>query len=219
MKLKSIFFAAAVVCGVTGVGEANAATFAVQTTPGQVAAVTGLTGGSTVSFDDLAVGQHGSISGGGVTITSGGGRLYVSDDYAGAYNTFGQSLTNNGYMIGDFTFDFATPVNGFGFFFGASDDPWTLRAYDAANNLLDTLIISPVNGSNAGDFFGILANGVTRATLTGPGSDHIFLDNFTTGGAGPISAVPEPATWAMMIAGFGLAGAAIRGNRRREAFA
>ena len=29
------------------------------------------------------------------------------------------------------------------------------------------------------------------------------------------SAVPEPATWAMMIVGFGLAGAAMR--RRREA--
>lgn len=215
--MRSMFFAAAIT--LAAAGAANAATFAVQTTPGQVAAVTGLSGGSTVSFDDLATGQHGSISSGGVTITSSSGSLYVSSDYAGAYNTFGQSLTNNGYMIGDFTFDFATPVNGFGFFFGASDDPWTLRAYDSANNLLETLLISPVNGSNAGDFFGILANGVTRATLTGPGSDHVFLDNFTTGGAGPISAVPEPATWAMMIAGFGLAGAAIRGRRRREAFA
>jgi len=33
---------------------------------------------------------------------------------------------------------------------------------------------------------------------------------------GPISAVPEPATWAMMITGFGLAGAAVR---RRKALA
>lgn len=33
----------------------------------------------------------------------------------------------------------------------------------------------------------------------------------------PVSAVPEPATWAMMIAGFGLAGAAIR--RRRQTYA
>lgn len=30
------------------------------------------------------------------------------------------------------------------------------------------------------------------------------------------SAVPEPATWAMMIAGFGLAGAALRSARRRD---
>ena len=31
------------------------------------------------------------------------------------------------------------------------------------------------------------------------------------------AAVPEPATWAMMIAGFGLAGAVVRRNRRRDA--
>lgn len=35
----------------------------------------------------------------------------------------------------------------------------------------------------------------------------------------PTSAVPEPATWAMMIAGFGLAGAAIRRRRSLVAFA
>jgi len=32
-----------------------------------------------------------------------------------------------------------------------------------------------------------------------------------------ISAIPEPATWAMMIAGFGVAGATIRAARRRHA--
>lgn len=35
----------------------------------------------------------------------------------------------------------------------------------------------------------------------------------------PASAVPEPATWAMMIAGFGLAGAAIRRRRQTYAYA
>ena len=34
-----------------------------------------------------------------------------------------------------------------------------------------------------------------------------------------VAAVPEPAAWAMMIAGFGLAGAALRTARRRAAFA
>lgn len=33
------------------------------------------------------------------------------------------------------------------------------------------------------------------------------------------SAVPEPATWAMMIVGFGLAGSAVRSTRRRQALA
>ena len=38
---------------------------------------------------------------------------------------------------------------------------------------------------------------------------------FTLQGYAGVSAVPEPAAWAMMITGFGLAGAALRGQRRR----
>jgi hypothetical protein len=37
----------------------------------------------------------------------------------------------------------------------------------------------------------------------------------TTTSATPVSAVPEPATWALMLAGFGLTGAAIRRRRVR----
>lgn len=50
----------------------------------------------------------------------------------------------------------------------------------------------------------------------GPGTDNIglVLDNVSL----DISAVPEPASWAMMIAGFGLVGGALR-TRRRETLA
>ena len=50
-------------------------------------------------------------------------------------------------------------------------------------------------------------------------SDHslvgrgLKIDNLTVTGGLP-SAVPEPATWAMMIVGFGLAGGAVRARRR-----
>ena len=55
------------------------------------------------------------------------------------------------------------------------------------------------------------------------GADFITLDStggfsnavlYTTGGTPP---VPEPATWAMMLLGFGAAGTAIRRSRRRTA--
>ena len=47
------------------------------------------------------------------------------------------------------------------------------------------------------------------------GSDSLggYVDNIT------LSAVPEPATWAMMIAGFGLAGSALRRRRMGAAYA
>ncbi len=45
----------------------------------------------------------------------------------------------------------------------------------------------------------------------GGGSDKVL--------GGITSAVPEPATWAMMITGFGLAGAALRQRRRQAVFA
>lgn len=49
-----------------------------------------------------------------------------------------------------------------------------------------------------------------------------YLDNISvtakpTGlGEGPVSAVPEPASWTMMIAGFGMLGFALRKQRRRQ---
>lgn len=55
------------------------------------------------------------------------------------------------------------------------------------------------------------------------GADFVTLDNvqgfsnavlYTTGGTPP---VPEPATWAMMLLGFGAAGTAMRRSRRRAA--
>ncbi len=49
----------------------------------------------------------------------------------------------------------------------------------------------------------------------GVGLDNVTFDSL--GGQAGGSAVPEPATWAMMIAGFGLAGAGLR--RRRQAAA
>lgn len=48
-------------------------------------------------------------------------------------------------------------------------------------------------------------------------SGRNWLFNLKSSVAATSSAVPEPATWAMMITGFSLAGAAIR--RRRQALA
>ena len=78
-----------------------------------------------------------------------------------------------------------------------------------------------VNGTNDG-FFG---NGETHGVLkfSGTFTSLSFTDTsenwhgFTIGIGGPAGGVPEPASWAMLIAGFGLVGATMR--RRRLAAA
>lgn len=69
------------------------------------------------------------------------------------------------------------------------------------NLLTGTNYIAVVSG------FGTTSSGSYSLTITGPGD--ITLGSLNTG------AVPEPESWAMLIAGFGLVGTALR--RRRSA--
>lgn len=61
--------------------------------------------------------------------------------------------------------------------------------------------------------FGVLVNG---GPSTGLVRSKMTIDNFqlTLNTQDPTGAVPEPATWFLMIAGFGLAGASLRKARR-----
>ena len=70
------------------------------------------------------------------------------------------------------------------------------------------------NVPNVNAFFGISSDRLIKGIAFGPGgqtttSVSFVLDNLTIG-----NAVPEPATWAMMIVGFGLIGTTAR--RRRQ---
>ena len=106
---------------------------------------------------------------------------------------------------------------------------------------LDNLLVSEYGAGKVGtyqiDAFGNPLVGTRQDFLTGlSGAEGAFIDPltgdflFSTFGSTnslfvikgfvvpPTPAVPEPATWAMMLAGFGIVGAALR-QRRRNAFA
>ncbi len=95
--------------------------------------------------------------------------------------------------------------------------PATLSFFNGAT-LLDAFDY-PADVNNANNFFNQsytnLTNPITRFTFSSTlgGQLNTGIDNVT------ISSVPEPGAWAMMIAGFGLAGAALRHRTRRIAIA
>lgn len=142
-----------------------------------------LSGGSTIDFEQATPGSYNSITQGNVTFSAPSGQVgFISSNYGGSYNTQGKSLQNT-YAFDGFNnlkISFSTSTNAFGFNFGASDESWTLSAFDAAGLLLDTQIIAPTNSSNAGDFFGIKTNTlISYATLAAQSpSDYVFIDNF-----------------------------------------
>ncbi len=189
---------------------ASASTVSTQTTEAGAAAL--FPGTAAVTFNSVAPGAFSTYTSQGVTFTPDSGTEYIDGTYANQFNTFGQSLHNCycGNSFGQVTMTFATPVSGIGFFWGASDNQWTLSAYDSSNALIESFLLPITSFSNAGDFVGIKDPGIAYAILAGPSSDYVFIDDVT----GIPGGVPEPATWAMMVAGLGLLGGALRTARR-----
>ncbi|WP_374578504.1 PEPxxWA-CTERM sorting domain-containing protein [Phenylobacterium sp.] len=114
-------------------------------------------------------------------------------------------------------------VDTFSFYWGSVDTYNTLELYDKNNVFIGKVeggTLPPANGDQVDGNSNIRVN----FGLTGADRNLGYLKFYSDGKAFELddiafatSAVPEPATWAMMIAGFGMAGAAIR--RRRTTFA
>lgn len=104
-----------------------------------------------------------------------------------------------------------------GLFFGSdiqgafSAGSITLTATDASGTVTQT-----ITGATTSSFLGFVSTGpLTSVTVSAVQPATTFLwptvNNLTLAGAAtPTPGVPEPATWAMMIVGFGLVGAAMR---------
>ncbi|HEV2570009.1 PEPxxWA-CTERM sorting domain-containing protein [Sphingomonas sp.] len=91
----------------------------------------------------------------------------------------------------------------------------TLEAYGVGGNLIGSVSVNEGNVFGTGATLSLSVAGIQSVRFYSNGGTVAF-DNFEFG---DLSAVPEPASWAMMIAGFGLAGAAARRRRERLAIA
>lgn len=93
---------------------------------------------------------------------------------------------------------------------GAVYDPAGYVVNGSRVQLTNNAGLNSQNGSfsflvNAGDEYGFYVN--TTDNIVGRGNIAVMSNAFT-------AAVPEPATWAMMLLGFGMIGAAVRYRRR-----
>jgi hypothetical protein len=198
-------------------------TFDAATMPGAAPACTGTDGGSTdrtcnhLNFIGVDYGSSGTL---GVSYNAGGTstslRSYVGYTNAtsgGAVN-FGVGADNQQFseIVFSPTAGNLVSFRGLDFFPGSATQViYTLEVRDASN----TLIASASGDSTPGSF------NPNTAYFSGPltfrfsnTSGGLVIDNVTVDVIGAATnGVPEPAAWALMVGGFGIAGAALRRRR------
>ncbi len=131
---------------------------------------------------------------------------------------------------GSIAFLFSTDQSQFGFgVFGANQGNVTLDFWRANGTLIQSVVINGVNDTyygfeREGDVHDIRGVSIWNTDAAGIGYNKIKYDigsdlslappTDSTGGGRDPDAVPEPGVWALMLGGFGLAGASLRRRRR-----
>ena len=195
------------------------------------AAVVALASAGAASADTINFGQFGgeftslpntittglTTGGVGFTVTGPGSGFTIlkqGNSWAGNFPT-GTLLLFNSYAPGPMTFDFVTAIssitqlaiesNYYGNYIA------TLKAYDSSLTLLGTQNLNAVSAFAPGTVpaFNFSAPGISRLVISTT-NDGVGFALGGAGGTGGYNSVPEPATWGLMIMGFGALGAMMR---------
>ena len=153
---------------------------------------------------------------GAISVVIGDTGLGVS---GGSSSSQGISTQSYDAATGKFTdtFDFSLPTGNVGS---------SVTSSDTKNNLVFTgITFNGVNGMIGPTPAGLPSAGITDQFVTAGGKQELIITGSglpaaSFGGTvnfSPLAAVPEPASWALMIIGFGSAGALMR--RRRQMLA
>lgn len=179
-----------------------------------VSVMSGAASAATITFDDLA-GSNGdafsSFSEDGFSFTKTSGDAFVAKLFG---NPIPDVFFGPNYGSAAASFDLTSGVGDF--VFGGFD----LAGNNGAANyviagFLDGASVFAFAGSHNGGFttIGSPSSGLVDKVsfLVTAGGTSANIDNIVA----TVAAVPEPATWAMMLIGFGAVGAAMRSQRRR----
>ena len=201
MKLKSLI-AATAIAAVFSASQAGAAV--------SVGSSLGFTPATLINFEQAPANANinSYYAGQGVTFNT----LYNTYGYNFPPNLSGGGATNytpifNVTAAQDFVINFTSDQQAAGFAFVA-DSAATFSTY-LDGSLVDTINAGTGTGSN--NIVSFTNSNFDQIVFTGSGDHAVLIDNLGFGGA-----VPEPATWAMMLMGFGVMGAAMRSARRKH---
>lgn len=182
------------------------------------ATVMGTTGNNGSAF--VALSQAGL--GGGAVATLTGGTIYTNTQNVATLpmdpifgGTFLATGPNSGPLA---TFDFTAGVNYLSFLWGSPDAYNQVQITTSLGTVKNFTALGmgfPATGapdfSQYVQFSTSQGEYITKATFTNnPSKDAFEVGNFR------VAAVPEPATWAMMIAGFGLVGTMLRRRHKQS---
>jgi hypothetical protein len=179
-------------------------------------------------FENVASGTpvNGLAIAPGVTLANGSFGTQITDTSVCSlarcgFNTSAGGANFASLFGGVLTFNFATPIDSFGAYFTGLQLVDVL-AFDDGSGQTVAMPLDRPNGGVA--FVGFTDFGASITSLTinvstdrTVGQDIIGIDDVRFRAAGGGGGVPEPATWTMVVMGFGFVAASLRDSRRRRA--
>lgn len=195
-------------------------------------------GANTITFGSSTVNNGAAVAGsavandvvyagsaGGVTYSYTDGALFNNTDLisgvaarpVGAVDNY-YSLGNAGLQTGTGAVSFSTGLSYFGFLWGSPDTYNTVTFWNGNTQLASfdgSIVKQPADGNQSyARYFNVFTQGsekITRVTFASNGNA------FETDNHAFITAVPEPETYAMLLAGLGLMGVVARRKNKTRA--